>query len=623
MKEKRAYYRRLDIIRIIACIMVFLYHLNILKGGFLAVCTFFTLSGYLSCMSALKNNDFSIKSYYINRLKKIYLPLIVVVSITIMIVKLNSDINWINMKQETISVVLGYNNFWQLSANLDYFARHVNSPFMHLWYISILMQFDLFFPIVFKLFKKINENAKEKEKIKRNISTIVVVLLTLASTVLFYYMSKTQNIMVVYYNTFTRMFSIFFGVLLALLHYKYNFRISKKFERINTPIFIIYNIALSALCIFTTAESPNYAIFMILTTIISTRLIEYSITESKENKELNKHLEGLSKISYEVYLVQYPVIFFMQNIPINEILKVVLSIILTLVIACILHRFMYFKARSRIFKILKMVFLGILIIFGSYIVIMEKDHSNEMKELENRINENMKIVEQKNNEYMNETNEKVWNVIGENEETKTEKKTTEKIEEEKKEETDKKTEKKTEKKAETKDKNEKNEEKEKDENKTSAKKTQSSQIVGIGDSVLLAAINEFYNKFPKGYFDGKISRTVSGAKDVAANLKSKGKLGDTVILCLGTNGDYSDKKNKELMKVLGDRTIYWVNAVGADDPKFNERFKKFASNYPNIHIIEWDKVAKNHPEYLEPDKIHPNYKGCKAMVKLVYDTINN
>ena len=92
-------------------------------------------------------------------------------------------------------------------------------------------------------------------------------------------------------------------------------------------------------------------------------------------------------------------------------------------------------------------------------------------------------------------------------------------------------------------------------------------------------------------------------------------------MCLATNGDYSEKQNKELMKIIGSRKVYWVNAVGADDPKFNDRFKSFTKNYTNIHIVEWDKVAKSHPEYLEPDKIHPNYRGGKAMVKLIYDTI--
>ena len=120
MEEKTGYYRRLDIVRIISCILVLLYHLNVVKGGFLAVCTFFTLSGYLSCVSALKNKRFSIKLYYINRIKKLYIPLLMVVAITVIIAKVNSSINWMNLKPESCSVLFGYNNIWQLKANQDY-----------------------------------------------------------------------------------------------------------------------------------------------------------------------------------------------------------------------------------------------------------------------------------------------------------------------------------------------------------------------------------------------------------------------------------------------------------------------------------------------------------------------
>ena len=157
--------------------MVLLYHLNIIKGGFLAVCTFFALSGYLSCLSALKNDDFSIKKYYINRFKKIYLPLIIITFLTIIIVRLNSSIGWVNLKPETNSVLLGYNNYWQLNANLDYFTKSVNTPFIHLWYISILMQYELIFPILFIVFKKIDH------KLRKNISTILVILLAIGSTI--------------------------------------------------------------------------------------------------------------------------------------------------------------------------------------------------------------------------------------------------------------------------------------------------------------------------------------------------------------------------------------------------------------------------------------------------------
>ena len=157
--KNRKYYKYLDFIRLISCIAVFLYHLNMLKGGYLAVCIFFVLTGYLSFTSSFNKENFSIKNYYLSRLKSIYLPFIIVVFISVFTITLIPSINWINLKPETTSTILGYNNFWQLSASLDYFARHVDSPFMHFWYISILLQFELVFPLLFIGFKKISESC--------------------------------------------------------------------------------------------------------------------------------------------------------------------------------------------------------------------------------------------------------------------------------------------------------------------------------------------------------------------------------------------------------------------------------------------------------------------------------
>jgi peptidoglycan/LPS O-acetylase OafA/YrhL len=152
MDSSKKNYKNLNLIRVIACIMVFLYHLGLLKGGYLAVCIFFVLSGYLSIISASRKDSFSLKSYYKNRFIKIYIPLLVVTLLTIFVSCHFTDNLWLNLKPETTSVLLGYNNFWQLSANLDYFSMHSISPFIHLWYIAILIQFELIFPIIFLIF---------------------------------------------------------------------------------------------------------------------------------------------------------------------------------------------------------------------------------------------------------------------------------------------------------------------------------------------------------------------------------------------------------------------------------------------------------------------------------------
>lgn len=352
--------KRLDWIRVISCIMVFLYHLNILKGGFLAVCTFFVLSGYLSCASALKNEKFSIKTYYKKRFIKLYVPLIIIVAFTVLIIKCIKGINWLNLKPETLSVLFGYNNFWQLNANLDYFTRHVNSPFMHLWYIAILIQFDLVFPILFTLFKKIDIT------LKMNVSVFVVILASLVSTIVFFYMSKTQNIMTVYYNTFARCFSIIYGVLLALLLHKYNIKLSQVLIKNNKIIFMVYSLLLILLGIFISSETSNYAIYMIIASIISVRLIRYSYFEKSKlnNNFLDKTVSFIAKFSYEIYLVQYPVIFLVQNKLKNSFARCLVIIIVALIISYLIHTLINKHFANKHFNAIKKVALRINYNFG-------------------------------------------------------------------------------------------------------------------------------------------------------------------------------------------------------------------------------------------------------------------
>ena len=563
------YYRRLDYIRVIACVIVLMYHLNILKGGYLLVCTFFVLSGYLSAMSFLKNNNLTLKSYYINRFKKIYIPLVIVVSLTILIIK-SSSIEYLNLKDETLSVLFGYNNFWQLSANLDYFVRNINSPFLHLWYISILMQFELIFPIIFITLKKIDR------RINNNISTILLFALTTIITLFFYHASKTSDIMIVYYNTFARSFSIMWGVLLALIHHKYNFRIANLFRGINRLIFILYMIILIILSIFITSTSKNYSIFMIITTFVSVRLIDYATNNISYQKKKNKFIDILSNCSYLIYLVQYPVIFCMNNIKINSIIKVIIIILITFIVSYIINKLINIGKYNRYIKIIKGILFSIIVIILSFILINEKDHKKEIKELEDKLSNNSKLIKKKNEEYFNALNskKKEWDEI------------LSKMD---------------------------------DEESAIKDGITKLPIVGVGDSVLLGVSLELYKVFPNGYFDGEVSRTILGAEEVLNNLKKQGKLADTLILALANNGDYSDKRNKELMDIVGDRQVYWVNAVGADDPEFNKKFSEFAAGYSNIHIIKWDEVANNHPEYFYADGIHVKGDGIKAYVNAIYN----
>lgn len=154
-----------------------------------------------------------------------------------------------------------------------------------------------------------------------------------------------------------------------------------------------------------------------------------------------------------------------------------------------------------------------------------------------------------------------------------------------------------------------------------AEKVKQLPVVGVGDSVMLAAVDGLYKVFPNGYFDGKVSRSMIGGEEVLTNLANEGKLGNIVILALANNSDYFEWRIDRIMNVVGDRQIYWITAVLADDPEFNEKFRGYASKHPNIHIVEWEEKSRGHSEYFYGDGIHVKGDGIDAYANTVYEKI--
>ncbi len=573
----KKYYKSLDWIRILACISVLLYHLNVLPMGYLAVCTFFVLSGYLSVVSCMKKENFSILKYYKERFLKLYIPLLIVVLISISGVSFFPIINWLNLKPETTSVLLGYNNFWQLSVNLDYFARHISSPFMHFWYIAILLQFDLVFPILFVAFKKIGE------KIHKSVPCILTFLLALFATVYFYLISGNNNTMFTYYDTFSRMFSLIFGVCLGFVHTSFETLIPKSLKKkpFVYSVFIIYFIALASLFIF---EKPGLSmpILMILVTLITCRMIDYGTTFASEKTNwFSKSIKYLANTSFEIYLVQYPIIFLFEYIELESSLKLASIITLTLIISLLLQFALNFKTKKWIYlKILLCVALLPITCYGGYLYIITEDHTEEMRALEEELAQNEKMVEEKQAEYIEKLKQEQNDWLS----------TLSSIE---------------------------------DGEKKIAEVVKNLPIVGIGDSVMLGAVNSLYKQFPNSYFDAAISRTAWVVNGILKDLIAENHLGNPVILNLGVNGDCSEECKLEILETLKGKEIYWLNITDSMNATLhvNEKLKSLAEKYSNLHIVDWNQASKNHPEYFISDGVHLTSAGITAYTKTIYDAI--
>lgn len=148
-----------------------------------------------------------------------------------------------------------------------------------------------------------------------------------------------------------------------------------------------------------------------------------------------------------------------------------------------------------------------------------------------------------------------------------------------------------------------------------------SSLSVIGDSVFLGAAPAFKKLYKNAVIDAKVSRQVVQALDIAKNLDKKGKLGDTVIIALGTNGNFNSATGQKLIDYLGpDRTIYWIDAYGRDLPDakdVNNTIRRVAEANNNVHVIAWSKEGPKHPDWFYQDGIHLNITGQKKFAKFV------
>ena len=575
METDKKYIKHLDILRILACVSILLFHLGLIKGGYLAVCLFFTLSGYLGCVKSFRREKFNILKYYKDKFINIYIPMVLVLLVTVYVSKFFTDIAWLNLKLEVKSVLLNYNNFWQISTNVDYFTKSINSPLTHLWYISMLLQYEVIFPFVFLFFKAVGK------KINKGLSVFLLTIISIFLSLYFIYETTNNGLMVSYYDSLSRSFAYVYGITLGFIHSFYGVPIIKVFKK-KVLAYIMYILmcgCLIGMFLFVDSSSSFFITSMIITSLLTMRLIDYSIIIN--NGFLAKTIKYIASISYEVYLIQYPVIYYVTAINLKNKYLYILGI--TLVGACILSFVFDKNFRNKIVKVVRfLIFLGLVAVsfLGGRIFALESDNTEEMKMLEELLKQNEELVlnmseEQtiKLQEEDNEWNEKINSLSAEEAEL--------------------------------------------------ANKVSSLKVTGIGDSVLLGAVSGLYKRFPNGYFDGKVSRTDCQLISLLNDIDSRGKLYDTVVINLGTNGSCT-KNTPAIMERLKDKKVYWLSVVNDYQvPNVARRIYEYPSLYSNVSIIDWKEISKDHKEYFYKDGIHLTSSGITGYSNAIYDAIYN
>ena len=165
LQEK--YIAGLDGLRAVAVLMVIGYHLKlpIFKGGVLGVTIFFVISGFLITRLLLqelqKTNKIDLKNFWVKRIKRIWPAMILMVSVTVIVCALFNRLLLSKASQDYISVLLGYNNWYQIFNNISYFDNGgAPSPLLHCWSLAIETQFYLIFPLIIISSQSLNQQRK-------------------------------------------------------------------------------------------------------------------------------------------------------------------------------------------------------------------------------------------------------------------------------------------------------------------------------------------------------------------------------------------------------------------------------------------------------------------------------
>lgn len=153
------YRKDLDALKGIAIITVVLFHIGLLKSGYLGVDAFFVINGFLVVPALYKRivgGDFSYFGFMEKKMLRL-MPLVVIASFVCLLIGFIGMLpdNYENLAESAIASNIFSENILSAITTKNYWdVGNDYKPLMHLWYVGILFEFYLILPLLMMAFKK-------------------------------------------------------------------------------------------------------------------------------------------------------------------------------------------------------------------------------------------------------------------------------------------------------------------------------------------------------------------------------------------------------------------------------------------------------------------------------------
>lgn len=368
----------IDGLRAISIISVLIYHGNfeffgykVFKGGFLGVDIFFVISGYLISSIIFQEyhlyNKFNFKNFYNRRIRRIIPVLLFITLLTIPFSYYYLLPNkLIEFSNSIFFSTFFISNIYFIYDSLQYGGdQSILKPFLHTWSLSVEEQFYLIFPLmmifILRFFNKF---------------LLIILFAILILSLSFAEWGSVNNQLNNFYLLTSRIWEIFFGVIISLLHHK-NFMIIKNKYFINFLTIVSLLIIFISLTIFGN-ELQHPSLFTLLPVLATSLIIYFNTENTVVGKFLSLNfLVYIGLISYSLYLWHFPILSFMFLMGLDDNFFSFLGLFISFPFSILTYKFIETRFRDKKKINNKTCYLLIFISITSIILFVFLSHKTE------------------------------------------------------------------------------------------------------------------------------------------------------------------------------------------------------------------------------------------------------
>lgn len=621
-----------DGLRVIAMLGVAAFHIrpDVVPAGFLGVVIFLVLAGYYTTRSFTVRPNLRLGQYYGTKIKKLWPPLLFLLVLVGLFSAFLLPEVFAFFRQSAPSAALGWHNIAEVLKDRSYFARHGSfDPLVHLWAMSLEMQYYLFFPLLYLLLSKMADHFPGKLRLYgREIAGFILLVLSIvASLYQGLRFNPSADPTPYYYNSFMRSNAFLLGAACCLIaagrqmrisfllaagrmEQERIFRMPKWLRAILTWTCLL--LLVGAFFIFDASSAFLYRGGFWLYALIATAFILLGGIKPVAGMGFMDSgvFRYLASRSYPIYLWQYAIMVLLEaGLRFSTLSfwpRLAIQVVLVLMMAELSYRIF---DRNRIRPGVKAYFSAVLALILFTLLILPPQVQPDAPSLEG---------------------DAVLEAIRENEsvqaslaaaETELEKKS-------KPDERNRATETTTPLPSATEDLLEQNLELATEDNpygysESACDVLDRLNLVIVGDSVMAMAMNGIRAYVPRVYIDAAVSRHFFQGPAIVETLDASGIRGDIIVIALSTNGDISEGDIDYFAKLADDRPIIFVNTVvpGSWEQPNNSKLAAAAQKYSNVYVADWYSRAKNVPEYFYQDATHPVPSGADIYDQVILETV--